>query len=213
MTRSIAPTSRLAVLLLLATAGSTDLASAQQETATPVLSCAGPLAADASHAKVVAAFGKENVAWTQVDGAEGEKIGSTVLFPKDPKRRIELFWADDEKRAGLTAARPGRKNPSAAPNGVRPGMTVAEVEKLNGKPFLLSGFGWDYGGSVTDWKGGALEKPAPGGCTVQVRFGLPESVDVVAAKVAGDQDFTSDDKRIRAAKPTVESIALGWPQP
>lgn len=187
--------------------------TARAETPTPVLSCTGPLGADSSHAKLVAAFGKENVVWTQVDGAEGEKIGSTVLFPKDPKRRIELFWADDAKRAGLTAARPGRKNPSAAPNGVRPGMGVAEVETLNGKPFLLSGFGWDYGGSVTDWKGGALEKPAPGGCTVQVRFGLPESVDVVAAKVAGDQEFASDDKRIRAAQPTVESIALGWPQP
>ncbi|MCE1237577.1 MAG: hypothetical protein LWW93_14605 [Hyphomicrobiales bacterium] len=198
-------------LLFLATAAVP--ATAQSELATPSLSCVGPLAADSSHAKVVAAFGKENVVWTQVDGAEGEKIGATVLFPKDPKRRIELFWNDDKKRSGLSSARPGPKNLAAAPNGVRPGMTVAEVEKLNGKPFLLSGFGWDYGGSVTDWKGGALDKPAPGGCIVSVRFALPESADAVAAKVAGDQEFSSNDKNIRAARPSVESVALGWPQP
>jgi hypothetical protein len=27
-------------------------------------------------------------------------------------------------------------------------MPLAEIERLNGKPFLLSGFGWDYGGTA-----------------------------------------------------------------
>lgn len=187
---------------------------AHAEGPTPILSCTGPLAADSSHAKVVAAFGKDNVVYTQVDGAEGEKIGATVIFPKDPKRRIELFWADEGKRAGLSSARPDKDNRAAAPNGVRPGMTVAEVEKLNGRPFTLSGFEWDYGGSVTDWKGGALAKPAAGGCIVSVRFTLPPNVDEKAsAAVAGDREFSSASKAIRAAGPIVEGFALGWPQP
>jgi len=205
---SAAP-SRLLVLAVLAAA----VSPARAQSPGPVLSCAGPLAADATHATVLAAFGAKNVVWREVDGAEGEKIGATVLFPDDPKRRIELIWADEEKRAGLSSARPGRDNRAAAPNGVRPGMTVVEVETLNGRPFRLSGFGWDYGGAVTDWKGGALAKPAPGGCVVSVRFGLPEAADAVAARVAGDREFASNDAKIRAAKPFVESIALGWPQP
>ena len=200
----------LALAILAAAIAATPAAA---QSPGPVLSCAGPLAADASHAAVLAALGEKTVVWREVDGAEGEKIGATVLFPDDPKRRIELFWADEEKRAGLASAQPGRDNRAAAPNGVRPGMTVAEVEKLNGRPFRLSGFGWDYGGAVTDWKGGALAKPAPGGCVVSVRFGLAEGADVVAARVAGDREFASNDPKIRAAGPVVESIALGWPRP
>lgn len=183
-----------------------------EEAAGPILSCAGPLAADGSHAKLVATFGEKAVVFREVDGAEGEKIGATILFPDDPKKRIDL-WADEVHRTGLASARPGPANRAAAPNGVRPGMSLAEVETLNGRPFDLSGFGWDYGGSVTDWKGGALAKPAAGGCVVSVRFGLPADTDVVAAKVAGDRDFSSKDPKMRKAKPVVESFTLGWPRP
>lgn len=186
---------------------------AAAETAVPVLSCAGPLAADASHAKVAAALGKENVLYQRVDGAEGEKIGATVVFPKDPKRRIELFWADEAKRAGLVSARPGKENRALAPNGVGPGMSIAEVEKLNGRPFSLSGFDWDYGGAVLDWKGGRLDGTAPGGCVVSVRFTVPPEAGDASAAVSGDRAFSSADKKIRAARPVVESIAIGWPQP
>jgi hypothetical protein len=186
---------------------------ARAETAGPVLSCAGPLAADGSHDKVVAAFGDKNVVFTEVDGAEGEKIAATVIFPNDPGRRIELFWADEAKRARLASARPDRANRAAAPNGIRPGMSLAEVEKLNGRPFELSGFDWDYGGAVTDWKGGALGRPAPGGCIVSVQFALPPKVsETAAAAVAGDRAFASADAKIRAAAPIVDAIALGWPQ-
>lgn len=185
-----------------------------EERAAPALSCTGPLAAESSHAKLVATFGAGAVVFRKVDGAEGEKIGATVLFPDDPKRRIELFWSDEAKRAGLSSARPGPANRAAAPDGVRPGMSIAEVEKLNGRPFTLSGFGWDYGGSVTDWKGGALAGPAPGGCVVSVRFALPpDAADAVTEKVSGDREFSSSDRNIRAAKPIVEGFTLGWPQP
>lgn len=197
---------------LLALAAGLGIARAE-EAGGPILSCAGPLAADASHAKLLATFGDKAVVFREVEGAEGEKIGATILFPDDPKKRIELFWADEAHRSGLASAHPGPANRAAAPNGVRPGMSLVEVETLNGRPFELSGFGWDYGGFVTDWKGGALAKPAAGGCVVSVRFGLPTDTDVVAAKVAGDGNFSSRDPRMRKAKPVVEGLALGWPQP
>ena len=60
-------------------------ALAQQPPAAPeTFSCTGPFGPKSSHADVVAAFGKDNVAFRLVDGAEGEKIAATVLFPKDP---------------------------------------------------------------------------------------------------------------------------------
>jgi hypothetical protein len=38
-------------------------------------------------------------------------------------------------------------------------MTLAEIEKINGKPFKLYGFEWDFGGRSSNWQGGELGKP------------------------------------------------------
>jgi hypothetical protein len=62
------------------------------------LGCEGPFAKDASHAKLVAAFGAKNVTFKDVDAVEGSKEKATVLFDDDPTKRIVVFW-HDEKRA------------------------------------------------------------------------------------------------------------------
>lgn len=178
------------------------------------LTCTGPFGRDASHASISEIVGKENVIFTKIDGAEGEKVPATVLFPKNAQRRIELIWADEKKRKGLANLSLSPESVWVAPNGVKIGMSLAEVEKLNGRPFSLSGFDWDYGGYVTDWKGGALDAAIPGGCKVQVRFTVPEGApEGPASKVAGDNEFSSSDKNMRAVKPVVGSLGFGFPQP
>ena len=52
------------------------------------------------------------------------------------------------------------------------GDGIEAVEKANGGPFAVSGFEWDYGGFVTDWKGGKLKEA--GGCATTVRFALTQ---------------------------------------
>lgn len=178
------------------------------------LACSGRFAADATHASLVAAFGKDVVALQKVDGAEGEKIEATVIFPKQPAKRLEVFWVDEKKRAGIASVRLGPTATWIAPNGLRIGASLGEVEKANGRPFDLSGFDWDYGGTVTDWKGGALAEPSPGGCRVSVGFLKPQNAPAAAADaVAGDTTFASTDKNMRAVKPVVGSLAFGYPQP
>jgi hypothetical protein len=41
-------------------------------------------------------------------------------------------------------------------------MTLNQLQKLNGRPFLFNGFDWDYSGAVISWDGGKLEKRWPG---------------------------------------------------
>lgn len=178
------------------------------------LACTGPFGADTSHAALAEIVGKDSIVFQKVDGAEGEKIGATVLFPKNPQRRIELIWADDKKRRGLANLRLSEKSVWIAPNGLKIGMSLAEVEKANGRPFVLSGFDWDYGGYVTDWKGGALDAPIKGGCKVQVRFTVPEDApEAAASAVSGDREIPSNDKNMRAVKPVIGSLGFGFPQP
>ena len=204
---------RLAPLAVLALVASAPALAQPAPAASDRLSCTSPFGPKTSHAEIVAALGKENVAWQKVYAAEGEEMGATVIYPKIENRRIEIFWSDEKKRTGLVNVRLTENSLWVAPNGVRSGMSLAEVETLNGRPFTLSGFFWDYGGYVSDWKGGALDGPSPGGCTVNVRFTVAEDAsDAVTSKVSGDKEFSSADKRMRAAKPFVGTLGYGFPQ-
>lgn len=204
-----AATVALAVLLAPGLAGAQEKSEGSTR-----LTCTGPFGADASHASITEIVGKENAIFTKVDGAEGEKVAATVLFPKNAQRRLELMWADDKKRRGLVNVRLSEASTWAAPNGLKVGMTLAEVEKANGRAFVLSGFDWDYGGYVTDWKGGAFDAPIKGGCKVQVRFTVPEGApEAAASEVSGDREIPSNDKNMRAVKPVIGTLSFGFPQP
>ena len=80
-------------------------------------------------------------------------------------------------------------------NGLKAGMTIAEVEKINGKPFKIAGFEWDYGG-YANFEGGKLAGK------VSIRFN--PSTENVPEYLSGDKQLSSTDKQLRAAKPLVE---------
>lgn len=177
---------------------------------THTVTCSGPFARTTTHAQLEAAFGAKNVVFTQVDAPGGTKLNASVVFPDDPKRRLEVVWHDEAARARPSLIVITGASRWLAPRGVRLGMTIADVEKRNGKPFRLSGFGGDYGGSVADWDGGKLDQLG-GACRMGMRFvadakAAPEAL----AKVSGDQPFTSKDEDMRAVKPRVSEIAIGY---
>ncbi|MBX6425901.1 MAG: hypothetical protein IRZ09_08280 [Variibacter sp.] len=176
------------------------------------LSCAGPFARESTHADLVAAFGAENVVFTQVDGPEGSKLDASVVYPADPQRRLEVLWHDEQARARPAAIVITGGSRWVAPGGLRLGMALGDVEKRNGKPFHLSGFGWDYGGSVVDWDNGKLDQ-LDGGCRMNLRFVQDGKTPQAAlGKVTGEKTFASNSAEIRAVKPKVAEIIVGYGQ-
>lgn len=175
-----------------------------------VIQCQGPFARDTSEAKLIAAFGAKNVVFEEVAGPEGTKLNATVVFPTDPKRRLEVLWLDEETRTKPTSIVIEGNSGWLAPKGVKIGTPLAQIQRLNGKTFKLSGFGWDHGGQVTDWQGGAMTKLA-GGCAIGVRFSPDDKATSEAQeKVAGDRTLTSSDDAVRAIRPKVTSIFVGY---
>lgn len=163
-------------------------------------------------------FGKENVVRGKLDGAEGETVPGTIVYPKDPARRLEISWWDTDKRrgfAGMTVKGQSAwlvRTTGAARSTIGLKASLDEVEEANGKPFQLNGFGWDYGGYGMDWKGGKLDHMA-GGCSFSARFNPdPKAKGKALDKVSGDREFGSSDPSIRAVKPYISSIMLGWPE-
>jgi hypothetical protein len=72
-------------------------------------------------------------------------------------------------------------------------MTVGRLQELNGRPFIFNGMDWDYGGFITSWDGGKLEKvwPNAGAYFISCKGDVPE-------RMVGDgHPLRSDDPDLR----------------
>jgi hypothetical protein len=187
-------------------------APAKESAPTPAraIACSGPFAKDSSHLKLATAYNSLNVTFTEVDGPEGSKLMASVLFPKDPKRRLEVWWLNEATRSGTYLIVINGQSTWTAPKGLKLGLQLAALEKLNGKPFKLKGFDKENSSTISDWDGGALAQ-FPGGCKSGVRLmSDPKAPQEARDAVAGNDDFLSTDAKVRAVKPTVAEIILGY---
>jgi hypothetical protein len=173
------------------------------------IDCRGAFARDSSHIRLAQIFGPDNVAYTEVEGPDNSKIMASVVFPRDPSRRLELLWNNDTSRSGTQVIVINGKSAWAAPRGVKLGTQLAAVEKLNGKPFKLTAFGAD-GSTAADWQGGTL-LGLQGGCKIGMRFVAdPKAPEDARSQLASSQELTSSDPGVRAVRPTVAEILIGY---
>ena len=151
-----------------------------------------------------------NITFGEVDGPEGSKIPGSILFPNDPKRRLEVIWAKEAGRSETSVIAINGKSQWSAPKGMKLGLPLAALEKANGRPFKLSGFDADGSAGVAGWEGGALGA-IPGGCKIGMRLAADPKVPKEArAAVSGDKEILSNDAGVRALKPMVVEILIGY---
>ena len=173
------------------------------------VACTGIFAKNSSHLRLAQAFGPQNLTFTDVDGPQNTKLKASVLYPKDPKRHLEVLWNNDASRTDMSLIVINGQSTWSAPKGLRLGLPIAAIEKLNGKPFQLAGFDQDNAGAALDWQGGALEK-LPGGCKMSVRLVPDPKASDDARKEAGGATLMSSDASVRAVKPTIAEILIGY---
>ena len=175
-----------------------------------IVGCNGVFGRDSSHAKLAMAYQSRNVAFTQVDAASGAKVMASVLFAKEPKRRLEVWWSKPATRADTHLIVINGESDWIAPGEIRLGLTLAELEKLNGKPFKLLGFNKDHVATLSDWNGGQLAV-LPGGCKIGLSLRADPKASASALDAApADRAFSSGDSALRAANPTVSEILVAY---
>jgi hypothetical protein len=174
------------------------------------LTCSGVFAKDSNHLKLAVKYDSRNIVYGKVDGPDGTKIDASILFPNDPKRRLEVLWSNDAARSDTSVIAINGNSQWVAPKGLKIGFSIGAVEKANGRPFKLTGFGEDGAASVLGWEGGALTT-LPGGCKVGIRlFANANAPDTARRAAAGDNELLSNDPKILALKPTVGEILIGY---
>ena len=140
-------------------------------------------------------------------GAEGESSPGWVLYPDQPSRRLEVFLDEQgERPTSIVVA--ATSSDWVRGDGVRIGLDIADLADLNGRAFGFAGFGWDYGGTVVDWKGGAI---APDGKSPGfVRLCPPASSEPLSSGQypTGEGEFSSDLAVLTEHPPTVCQFTL-----
>jgi hypothetical protein len=180
------------------------------ETARTVACSSGAFAKNSGHLRLAQSYGVHNVDFTEVAGDDGSTLMASVLFPNDPKRRLEVLWDDDAQRAGTRMIVIDGQSTWSAQKGVHLGLPLAALEKLNGKPFKLMGFQQNGMAIVSDWNGGALGSLTDG-CRVGVQLKPDPKAPAGALDAAsGDKEFASGDPAIKAARPTVGEIIVAY---
>lgn len=132
-------------------------------------------------------------------GPEGMTYLGYRLFP-DQDDEAEVSFSD-EGEITIILRNPGGAWVDPA-TGVRIGTSLRHLQRVNGPAFVFSGFGWDYGGYVNDWKGGKLDGNS-------LRLGVSGYEDPAAYEFAmGDQPVSSDDERLQDLGVRVDQIQV-----
>lgn len=173
------------------------------------VACSGMFGKDSSHLKLAEVVGAKNIDYGSVSGAEGGGLNASILYGNDPKRRLEVLWQNEAARSDTALIVITGQSQWHAPEGLHLGLALAALEKLNGKPFRVSGFDQPDGSRALDWQAGALAS-VPGGCQIGVKFKPDSKATPEALKAAVGKEFMSNDAAIRAVKPVIAEIVIGY---
>lgn len=178
----------------------------------------GSINAHTTRADLVRIYGAVNVVDEDVNLGEGDFERGTVLFPSDPERSIQILWNDAKKKAEpSTLTIRGNKSRWKTAHEISLGTSLKQLERLNGKPFHMSGYGWDYSGTITSWDGGTLAQspgdvdPERGDHRVILRLtcsiaGAVSTTKEEDLQIAGDRDLSSNHPVLQKINPCVGEI-------
>lgn len=164
----------------------------------------GPITRSSSEQDVIAMFGKANVVATDIQVGEGETVPGTTVFA-GTANEMEIEWKNDRKNPErITFRQKGSQWKTA--EGIAVGMPIDEVARINGRPFLITGFEWDYAGRSISWEGGKLPKE------LQIDFDPTKEVSATEyEKVIGSEGkFSSSHQVISTMGLVVEAIFVRW---
>lgn len=175
---------------------------------------AGPITIHTTDENLFQMFGPENIL-DDVGIYIGEGIyeAGSFVYPGDPEKRIAVrWWWDKDKghwRPDSVFIR-GDKSRWRTAEGVTLGTTLKELEALNGGPFSLYGFGWDYGGALIGFEGGKLEDSLR---NLALRFdgsSIPydEMDPGKLAGITGDRPLSSSHPVLQEINPAINEMIL-----
>ena len=183
----------------------------------------GPIDKNTSEMELRRLFGEKNELREDIGLGEGETEPGTIVFPNSDGR-LAILWKDQGQRQTPKEIRlNGDKTRWKTGQGISLGTSLKELEKLNGRPFFLMGFAWDYSGTVIDCNKGNLKElgctdpkdpnKTLRGRTLLLRLMTHRPVDEMQDKrdfyaVSGERRFSSGHPSMQRLNPRVYEIII-----
>lgn len=150
----------------------------------------GPIAITTTLEDLTNQLGAVNLSVARIPLGEGKFEQGTAVFPGDKNKELIIQWAIPNVKPKAVIIN-GTLWKTAS--GVGIGVRLSKLVELNNAPISFAGFGWDYSGYLTSWRGGSFEESL----TLREKFVgylapelpyLPEDYNALL----GDTEYSSD---------------------
>lgn len=198
------------VLIIAGLAMAQPLAGKTVQSSRTAITCNWPVSQFDSARDVLRRFGRQ-ARMADIGIGEGETERGVVLYPNDPRRRIEiLFWGP--ARHAPSSVRFSGEGALWTVWGIRLGDRLESVRQRNGRAFTLQQFGADYGGTLQSLEGGSLEPGQRLDCAPWMVFASAADAQYPES-LTGDGTISSDHPDMGKARARVEILGLSFPPP
>ena len=175
----------------------------------------GPITAATTRADLSRLFQGAPAKDDEIELAEG------ILEPATQVADLAIVWSGksaDAHPSRIFICR-GRRRSSCqwhTADGITLGVRLDRLEQLNGRPFSISGFGFDYGGNVLSWNGGKLARLDCGPRLILTLDGDRGrdgrlAIDLTPDErrsITGDKPVASDTPAMRKVNPSVTEMVF-----
>lgn len=156
--------------------------------------------------QLVKLFGPDYVKRGEVVTTGSKKEPCTYVF-KDMPDEIAITWKD-KTRTKIKAVYINKKGGRwHSAEGIKTGITLQDLAKLNENPVQFYGFDWDYSGTVGSWKKGKLEKFTQHFYIV-LHYNTDKSSKEFLQQMKGNKTFTSSMESSRNVDIFIKRIVI-----
>lgn len=182
---------------------------------------AGPITPRTTRADLVRIFGAKNLEDDDIVITDGDREWGTEVFGDQPNISLSILWKDDTPDSHIRTiifchtSEPLSTCRWHTADGITFGTSLKTLEKANERKFKLSGFDWGYGGLITSWEGGRLER-LNGPCgRITIRLdpapGAPsEERSRLLEQVEDDVEFWSSDAPMQSLNPIIDHMSMSF---
>jgi hypothetical protein len=171
----------------------------------------GPIMPSSTESELRRVFGMAAVK-AEVEIGEGFTEPGLKIYKDDPARALAVLWNNDTPPHPKTVlicqdVLDGRCRWRTADD-IGKRTTLSDLERRNGRPFVLTGWGWDYGGGVLSWEGGKLQAALRrrGGLMLTLCPRTNKDGEYVPAVTADEVTAVSGDKEISSSFPVMQKL-------
>ena len=150
-------------------------------------------------------FGASNLQKEAVyKGADTTQYAASIIYPNQ-ENEAWVIWAKNQKYTKAESVVVGQGNWYTS-SGLHLGIDLKTVNELNGKMFSISGFDWEYAGTLVGWEGGTLDKQ-----NISCRFAKPQNLPISneeLQQINGSTEFYTNHEILKKLNPVIDQLVL-----